>query len=196
MIKKILLVAFCAGSLMAEGVFEFNTDFSSHEVSGGLTSGGANYPVYWTAGFMMADNSDDDKGTLIYGAVLKTVPMGGNFIFGYGAKIAMISGEDGARDYSGLVLPLRAKLIYRVPVKHPVRLSAEYASAPRIFNSGDVSLYDEFRLEANVRVARNLYAALGLRQLYIGGFESDSPWGNKDLFEFADGGFLGIKYYF
>ena len=195
MLKKMILAAVTASTLMAAGVFEFSSDFSSHEVSGGLTSGGKNYPTYWTVGAMLAENSDDDSGTMLYGSMLKTTPMGGNWIFGYGAKVIFIDGEAGNQDFSSIVVPLRARVMYRIPISHPARFTAEYASAPRILAAGDVDVYDELRLEVSARIARNLHAALGLRQIYLIS-TSEGIAGNDDLFEFADGGFIGVKYYF
>lgn len=195
MFKNAVLLALFATLALAEGVFEFTTDFSSHEVSGGYTSGGKNYPTYWTAGLMLAENSDNDSGMMLYGSMLKTTPMGNNWVFGYGAKIMFIDGEAGSRDFSSIVVPLRARVMYRIPVSHPARFTAEYASAPRILAAGDVDVYDELRIEVSARVAKNLYAALGLRQIDLIS-TSEGIAGNDDLFEFADGGFIGVKYYF
>ena len=196
MIRTIALLSLLASIALGRSLLEVNTDFNSHEVSFSQLSGGNNYPTFWSAGLLLAENSDNDDGMMIYGSMLKTAPLTGNWIVGYGARIAWIDGKQGNRSYNGIAIPLRVKTIYRVPVKHPVRLSAEYASAPRMLTSGDIGIYDELRLEANFYIAPKMYGFIGLRQLYIGGFETDSPAGNKDLFEFVDGGFVGFKYYF
>jgi hypothetical protein len=196
MFRALLIVSILSSVLMARSLLEINSDFDSHEVSFSQLSGGKNYPTFWSAGILLAENSDNDSGMMLYGSMLKTASMGGNWIVGYGARLAWIDGEDGNKDFNGIAIPLRVKAIYRVPVKHPIRLSAEYASAPRMLTSGDIGIYDELRLEGNFYIAPKMYGFIGLRQLYIDGFETDSPEGDKDLFEYVDGGFVGFKYYF
>ncbi len=196
MIRMTALTLLLAPFLLARSLLEVNTDFSSHEVQLSQLSGGSNYPTFWTGGLLLAENSDNDDGMMLYGSLLKTAPLTGNWLIGYGAKLAWIDGKQGSRSYSGLAIPLRVKAIYRVPIDHPVRLSAEYGSAPRMLTSGDVDVYDEIRLEGSFFIAPRMYGYVGLRQLYIAGLGGSGPAGNSDLFEFVDGGYFGFKYYF
>lgn len=196
MIRSLCLMAALATLLMGRSLLEINTDFDSHEIAFGQLSGNKNYPTFWHAGALLVQNSDNDSGMMLYGSMLKTTSIGDGWILGYGARLAWIDGKDGNKNFSGMAIPLRIKAIYRVPVRHPFRLLAEYASAPRMLTSGDIGLYDELRLEGDFYIAPKMYGYIGLRQLHIGGFKADSPAEDGDLFEYIDGGFVGFKYYF